>query len=63
MKNPVIYYVVIALGVVALAVGVYYLTKGGHPVREYAALGAGAVLLIAGIAGMFMTRSRTSVAK
>jgi uncharacterized membrane protein len=63
MRNPVIYYVVIALGVIALAVGVYYLAQGGHPVREYAGLGVGVVLLIAGIAGMFMTRSKASVAK
>jgi hypothetical protein len=58
MKNPVIFYLVIALGVIALGVGGYYLVKGGHPVREYAALGAGVVLLIAGIAGTFMARSK-----
>ena len=58
MKNPVIFYLVIAVGVIALGVGVFYLVKGGHPAREYAALGAGLVLLIAGIAGTFMTRSR-----
>ncbi|HEU0002951.1 MAG TPA: hypothetical protein VFQ36_18715 [Ktedonobacteraceae bacterium] len=62
MKNPVIFYLVIALGVVALGVGAFYLVKGGHPVREYAALGAGVVLLIAGIAGTFMTRSKSVAA-
>jgi hypothetical protein len=61
MKNPVIFYLVIAIGVVALGVGGYYLVKGGHPVREYAALGLGVVLLIAGIAGTFMTRSKAAV--
>lgn len=60
MKNPVIFYLVIALGVIALAVGIFYLAKGGHPAREYAALGAGVVLLIAGIAGTFMTRSKAA---
>jgi hypothetical protein len=63
MKNPVIFYLVIALGVIALGVGGYYLVKGGHPVREYAALGAGVVLLIAGIAGTFMTRSKAVAAQ
>ena len=58
MKNPVIFYLVIALGVIALGVGAFYLVKGGHPAREYVALGAGVVLLIAGIAGTFMTRSK-----
>jgi 1,4-dihydroxy-2-naphthoate octaprenyltransferase len=61
MKNPVIFYLVIALGVIALAVGVFYLVAGSHPAREYAGLGAGIVLLIAGIAGTFMARSRASV--
>lgn len=62
MKNPVIFYLVMALGAIALAVGVFYLVKGGHPVREYVALAAGVVLLIAGIAGTFMTRTRSKVA-
>ena len=61
MKNPVIFYLVMALGVIALAVGVFYLVKGGHPAREYAALAAGVILLIAGIAGTFMTRSKGAV--
>ena len=60
MKNPAIFYAVIALGVIALAVGVYFLmgAAGPHPARAYAALGVGAVLLIAGVAGMFMARSK-----
>ena len=64
MKNPVVFYVVIALGVIALAAGVYYLSgaAGAHPTRAYAGIGVGAVLLIAGVAGMFMARSK-AVAK
>jgi hypothetical protein len=64
MKNPAVFYAVIALGVIVLAVGVYFLTgaAGDHPARAYAGLGLGAVLLIAGVAGMFMTRSK-AVAK
>jgi uncharacterized membrane protein HdeD (DUF308 family) len=59
MKNPVIFYVVIALGVIALAAGVVFIIHpDGHHVRIYAALGAGIVLVIAGIAGMFMSRSK-----
>ena len=54
MKNPVIFYAVIALGVIALAVGVFFLTYGGHPFRSYSALGVGAVLLIAGVIGTFV---------
>ncbi|HVB72545.1 MAG TPA: hypothetical protein VNE38_03220 [Ktedonobacteraceae bacterium] len=60
MKNPVIFYLVIAVGVIGLAAGAYYAVKGGHPLREYVGLGLGAVLLIAGIAGTFMTRSKVA---
>ncbi len=65
MKNPVIFYAVIALGVVSIAIGVLYMTHilGGtltHPIREYAPLGVGVVLLIAGVAGIFMTRSKAT---
>ncbi|HLX55609.1 MAG TPA: hypothetical protein VKR83_01150 [Ktedonobacteraceae bacterium] len=59
MKNPVIFYVVIALGVISLAAGVFFLINpDGHHIRIWASLGVGIVLLIAGIAGMFMSRSK-----
>lgn len=57
MKNPVIFYAAIALGVIALALGVYFLAGSHHPARAIAGLVAGVVLLIAGVVGMFMTRS------
>ena len=57
MKNPVIYYVVIAIGIIGLAAGLYFLVGGAHPARAYAGIGIGAVLLIGGIVGMFMARS------
>jgi len=58
MKNPAIFYAVIALGVIAIAVGVYYMAGGVHHVRAYTGLGVGIVLLIGGIVGMFMARSK-----
>ena len=60
MKNPVIFYVVIAIGVIGLVVGLYYLVGGVHPARAYAGIGIGAVLLIGGIVGMFMARSNAT---
>ncbi len=60
MKNSAIYYGVIALGVIALAVGVYYLTGGAHPARAYAGLGVGILLLVGGIVGMFMARPKAA---
>ncbi len=43
MKNAVIYYAVVALGVVALAIGVYYFLNPPHAIRAYTALGVGVV--------------------
>jgi hypothetical protein len=62
MKNPAIFYGVIALGIIALAVGVYYLTGTGglHPARAYAGIGVGILLLIGGVVGMFMARPKAA---
>ncbi len=64
MKNPAIFYGVIALGVIALAIGVYLMTSATpgnpHHITKYAALGVGAVLLIGGIVGMFMARPKAA---
>ena len=60
MKNNIVYYALIALGIVALAVGVYYLhfNPRPHQLREIAAFAAGAILIIAGIIGMFVIKPR-----
>ncbi len=60
MKNPVIFYVVIALGIIGLVLGLYFLKGGAHPARAYAGIGIGAVLLIGGIVGMFMARPKAT---
>ena len=59
MKNPGIFYAAIVIGIVALAVGIYYQVGGAHPARAVGGLAVGAVLLVVGVVGMFMTRSRT----
>ncbi len=59
MKNPAIFYAAIVIGIVGLAVGVYYQVGGAHPARAIAGLVVGAILLIAGVVGMFMTRSNS----
>src|SRR5258708_36512799 len=63
MKNPAIFYAVIALGVIAIAAGLYYVTgaAGTHPFRAEAGLGLGIVFLIAGVVGLFMARTRAVV--
>ena len=60
-----VYYAVIALGVIALVVGGYLFataTKANpHHLSSYAAVGVGAVLLIAGVVGMFVMKPKTAV--
>lgn len=60
MKNPAIFYAAIVIGIVGLAVGVYYQVGGAHPARAVAGLIVGAVLVIAGVVGLFTTRSKAS---
>jgi len=64
MKNSMVYYAVIALGVIALAAGVYLLVSATpanpHHISSYAALGVGAVLLIGGVVGMFVMKPKAA---
>ena len=60
MKNPVVYYAIIGLGVVALAIGGYLLATATvaapHHMSSYAAIGVGALLVIGGVVGMFVMK-------
>ncbi len=60
MNNSLLSIGAIVLGVLALVVGVLYLTNtlGYHPTRAYFALGAGAILVVIGIVWMAVTRRR-----
>jgi hypothetical protein len=60
MKNPAIFYAAIVIGILGLAVGVYYQVSGLHPARAITGLVVGAVLLIVGVVGMFMARSKAN---
>lgn len=66
MKNPVAYYVVIALGVVALVIGGYLLATATaaapHHWSSIGAIAVGAVLVVGGVVGMFVMKP-TSAAK
>jgi hypothetical protein len=63
-QNVAIFYGVIAVGIIALFVGLYYVAfeHPFHYLRAYGALGAGALLIIVGIVGMVMNRPK-AVAK
>ena len=63
MRNSAIYYVVIAVGAIALLVGLYYtfiVPPPLHTLRAYGGLGGGIILLIIGIAGMVVGRSKAT---
>jgi uncharacterized membrane protein HdeD (DUF308 family) len=51
MKNPVVSYGILIIGVIALVAGIVLLTMGGHAKLPYGAIGVGAVLIIVGIVG------------
>lgn len=63
MRNATLYVVIMLIGVIALVVGVLYQVQafGYHPARAIAGIAAGIILLIIGIAGMMVTRSRDRV--
>jgi FtsH-binding integral membrane protein len=64
MKNSMVYYGVIALGVIALAAGAYLFATATpaspHHLSRYAAVAAGVVLLIAGVVGMVVMKPRAA---
>ena len=55
MKN--LFYAAIVIGIIALAVGIYFLVAN-HPARGYVGIAVGALLLIAGVVGAVMGRPR-----
>ncbi len=61
MKNPVVYYAVMALGVIGLVLGIYWdLLKHDHPARGLASLIIGIILLVVGIAGFLVMKPRVA---
>ncbi len=59
MKNPAVFYAVIALGVIALVAGIFMYAGMHYHGKAYAIIALGVVCLIAGVAGMFVTRPKT----
>jgi hypothetical protein len=63
LKNPIVNYVLIGLGVVALAAAVWW-TVGPHHhhYREYFLYAGAAVLIAGGLVGMFVLKPKTKTA-
>lgn len=63
MKNNILYYVLIGLGVIALAMAVWWtIGPHHHHFRQYVLYAVAVVLLVGGIAGMFFIKPRTNAA-
>lgn len=62
MRNAAVYIGALVLGVIALIVGILYLSGavlGSHPTRGYVGIGAGIILLAIGVVGFIVgARSR-----
>lgn len=61
MKNPTVYYAVIAIGVVALLAGIYMFAGMHFHGKAYAVIAIGVIALIAGIAGMLVMKPSTAI--
>jgi uncharacterized membrane protein HdeD (DUF308 family) len=62
LKNPAVFYGVIALGVIIMVAGVY-MRFGMHPSfhgKAYAVIAVGVVALIAGVAAMVVLKPKAS---
>ena len=53
------FYVISLVGLVALALGVYWLVKNDHHYRQYISLVVGAVLLVGGLVASFVVKPKS----
>ena len=62
MKNPVVSYGILVIGIIALAAGIVLLKLGGHEKLPYGGIAVGVVLIIVGIVGAVMAAKAKSEA-
>ena len=60
MKNPAVFYGVIALGVILAVAGVVMHFAMNYHGKAYAVIALGVVALIAGVAGMFVLKPKAA---
>jgi len=58
VKNPAVFYAVIALGVIILVVGIIMFGNHFHG-KAYAVMALGVVCLVVGVAGMIVARPKS----
>jgi uncharacterized membrane protein HdeD (DUF308 family) len=63
MKNATIYYAAIAIGVIALILGILFQVHvfGTHHILGYAGLGVGILLIIVGVVGMVVSKPKAAI--
>jgi hypothetical protein len=57
-KTPIWPSVVMTTGVALIAIGLYFLLQWDHPLRAYGSIGVGAVVIVAGIISLFLTKEK-----
>jgi hypothetical protein len=58
MSNATTFYAVIGIGIIGIIVGIYLYSTGQHAHLGPAVIIAGAILVVAGVVGMFVVRRR-----
>ena len=58
MSNATTFYAVIAIGIIGLIIGIYFVVSGQHHTLGPAGIIVGAILVVAGVVGMFVVRRR-----
>ncbi len=57
MRNATTYYALIGIGIIALIVGIYLLSTGHHA-SAYGGIAVGVILIVVGVAAMFVVGRR-----
>lgn len=58
MRNATTYYALIGIGIIALIVGIYLLSTGHHT-SAYGGIVVGVILIVVGVAAMFVVGPRS----
>ena len=58
MSNANTFYALIGIGIIGLAVGIYFVVTSQHHTLGPAGIIVGVILIVAGVVGMFVVRRR-----
>ena len=58
MSNATTFYALIVIGIIGLIIGIYFVSTSQHHTLGPAGIIVGAILVVAGVVGMFVVRRR-----